>query len=343
VNVLVIKQTSLGDVLHATGHVRAIREQFPDCHLTLLTADTSAAIFRHNPCVDEIIEFERYRIKARWWRHPMWTARHVADTLQAVRGRRYDLAIDLQGRWKSVLFLYGARAGKRFVKGRWPFLNGYRNRELHALDEMDRVLELSGVRAADTHMEFFTSAVADQAARAKLTDAGLGARCYVVISPFTRWPSKDWSLDGYADVARGLPGDVAAVITGAACDRTRVERFLSNYDLRGAINLCGALDLEQFAACVRGARAVISGDSFAMHTSVACGTPVVALFGPTAESRVGPRGRSAVTLRADVGCRVCYRRDCAKRCIDAIGADRVLDALEHLAGIVPQACDQLVQ
>lgn len=335
-NILVIKQTSLGDVLHATGHVRAIKKQFPECHLTLLTADTSAAIFAGNPHVDEIILFQRYRIKRDWWRHPLWTLAHFRDTLRRVRARRYDLAIDLQGRWKSVLFLYAARTRRRFVKGRWPLLDGFRDRHLHALVEMDRLLERAGIRADDTSMEVHTSADAREAVQATLRDHGWRGEPYLLVSPFTRWPSKNWSVSRYRQFLAELPAGLPVVISGAAADRPQAEHLVDDTGGSRVINLCGTLELEQFAALVEQAAAAISGDSFAMHLAVACETPVVALFGPTAESRVGPKGERCICLRADAGCDVCYRRDCRRRCIDAIEPGEVIRALESL-GVVEMA------
>lgn len=329
-NILVIKQTSLGDVLHASGHLRAIKRQYPAAHLTVLTADTSAAIYRDNPNVDEIIEFQRYRVKANWWRTPLWTIAHLREVMGLVRARHYQLAIDLQGRWKSVMFLYAAHAERRFVKGRWPFLRGFRDRDLHALREMDRVLELAGIEPGDTSMAFHVDQAAAARAERRLRASGWNGKPYLVVSPFTRWPSKNWSLSRYAALVRSLGSRLNVVVTGAAGDRERVARFVAEESLDEVINLCGDLSLEEFAAVTGGAAGVVSGDSFAMHLAAACKTPVVALFGPTAESRVAPDGENAAILRADNGCAVCYRRDCPRRCIDAIGEDEVIDALLRL-------------
>ena len=328
--ILVIKQTSLGDVLHATGHVRTIKERYPEAHLTLLTADTSLEIFQRNPYVDEFISFQRYRIKSDWWKHPLWSIHHFKATFKAVRERHYDLALDLQGRWKSVIFLYAARATRRFVKGRWPFLRGFRNKQLHALTEMDRVLQLADIPVKDSHMEFFTSEDATQRGRRIIENAGWNGKDYIVVSPFTRWPSKNWHVEGYAELVKQLASDFQVVVTGAGSDRHHADAFVQCYDLERVTNACGLLDLEEFAAVVRNARAVVSGDSFAMHLAVACDTPVVALFGPTAESRVGPKGSKSISLRADVGCEKCYRRDCTRRCIDDISVDDVLHAIKTL-------------
>ncbi len=320
-------------MLHSTGHVRAIKQQFPDSNLTLLTADTSIDIFQHNPWVDEIISFQRYRVKDSWWRHPVWTYRHFRETIKRVRKREYDLAIDLQGRWKSVLFLYCVRAKSRYVKGNWPLLKGYRDKHLHALREMDRVLEIAGIRAEDTHMEFAIRPSAPESMQQKLRECDWNGEACVVISPFTRWPSKNWALSHYAELILQLPRDVATVITGAASDRQRVDTFLKKHQLNGVINLCGVVDLQEFAALVENAVVLVSGDSFAMHLAVACNTPVIALFGPTSESRVGPGSEDAVILRAGVNCERCYRRDCRRRCIDDIAVSSVLDQIKRFLSV----------
>ena len=138
-NILVIKTTSLGDVLHSTPHLRAIREQYPAAHITLLTATASAGIYRHNPVVDRMVLFDHARFKQLGLRSPVAALRLIRDTMAKVNDRDYALAFDLQGLLRTVIFLYGARAGRKFVKGRWPGLGGFRDKQLHAIDEMTQV------------------------------------------------------------------------------------------------------------------------------------------------------------------------------------------------------------
>ena len=213
-NILLIKQTSLGDVLHASGHIRRVREYYPDAHLTLLTSVGAADLFHYNPHIDELISFDRYWIKYQWFRHPIVCLRHGLETLAKVRQRNYDLAIDLQGRWKTVLFLWGARARRRVVKGRWWFATRFHQPELHALRELDGVLEVAGFPRADSQMEIHLSEkevafVNDQLARAGITNKRL-----VVLSPVSRWPTKDWALQRYRELCDALPADCAVVVTG---------------------------------------------------------------------------------------------------------------------------------
>ena len=142
-NILLIKQTSLGDVVHATAPIRSVRMAHPDAVITVLTSTTASDILRNNPDVDHLLTFDRYRVKSHWWRRPLWTIGHFMSTLSAVREQRFDLALDLQGSWKTVIFLWASRADRRFVKGRWWFARRFHQPMAHAVDELWCRLSLS--------------------------------------------------------------------------------------------------------------------------------------------------------------------------------------------------------
>lgn len=320
--ILVIKQTSLGDVLHSTGHVRALKRFWPETELTLLTATGSLDIYRHSPHVDHIITVDRYRVKHRWYREPLWAWRHMREVMKQVRAQEFDLAFDLQGLAKSVLFLYGARARRKFVKGRWPGLTGFRDKSLHAITEMDRVLSLAGIDDVDTAMEFATSADAVARIDELLPALGDNQQPLLILSPFSRWRSKDWPLERYVEVARTLGRSWRTVFTGAPDRAAQIQSAIADVD--GAVNLAGKLNLVEFAELVRRAELMLTGDSFPMHVASAVDTPVMALFGPTDESRVGPVGRNAEVIRAP-GCRRCDRADCARQCLQQIEVQTVLN------------------
>ncbi|MGI9310838.1 MAG: glycosyltransferase family 9 protein [bacterium] len=336
-NILVIKQTSLGDVLHSTGHVRTIKENFPHARLTVLTASDSADIYRANPWVDALILFEHDRLK-RIRRRPLRAARHIAEVIRQVRAQRFDLAFDLQGLARSVVFLYAARAARKYVKGRWLGLGRFRNRALHAIAEMDGVLARAGLTVTDTSMELFTF----DAERAHI-DAVL-ARCnpdgkpLLLFSPISRWRSKDWPLSRYVEVAAHLGDGVAVAFTGAAAARARIDEALSRWsshhaDVAAPINLAGTLSLAQFAELAARAELLLGGDSFPMHAACAQHTPVIALFAPTDEAKTGPAGGGHEVIRAP-GCARCDRPDCPRQCLAkldaAVVAQRVRAKLEQL-------------
>ena len=330
--ILLIKQTSLGDVLHSTAQVRAIRERLPDCHLTILTSTTAKDIYRHNPHVDRIILFDRYQVKQSWWRRPSWVVRHIVETLREVRREPYDLALDLQGRWKSVIFLWGARASKRFVKGRWWFAHRFHDPQLHALEEMNGVLELAGLGEGGQQTELFTSAAEKKSVKQKMSQHGLEGRRWILCCPISRWPTKDWPLENYEELARRLPDDVMLVFAGSAKNCEAIRLALVSLPVSRMANLAGDLTLAEFAELVNQATAVVTGDSFPLHVAAANGRPTVALFGPTDETRVGPIGDSTVIIRAEsANCSRCYRRTyCPKACIRKIRPDQIHQALQRV-------------
>ena len=326
-NILVIKHTSLGDVLHSTGHVRAIKKQFPQSRLVLMTATTSADIYRHHPDVDELILFDRYRVKREWLSHPGWCWRHIRETVKQVRSEQFDLAFDLQGLARTVLFLYFARAGQKFVKGRWPGIRGFRNKSLHAIREMDGVLALAGITDQNTEMEIATSGTEEARVDALLEEMNPQMRPLVLLSPFSRWPSKDWPLGHFAEAAERLSQRAQVVFTGAADRQDEIEALVSQSRAKNVISLAGKLNLLEFAALVKRACVMLTGDSFPMHIASACDTDVVALFGPTDENKVGPMRESAVVIRAP-DCQQCDRRNCQRNCLSRILVEQAVTAVQ---------------
>lgn len=330
-NILLIKQTSLGDVLHATGHIRRVREYYPDAHLTLLTSVSAADLFHYNPHIDELISFDRYWIKYQWFRHPIACLRHVLETMTKVRQRNYDLAIDLQGRWKTVLFLWGARAKRRVVKGRWWFATRFHQPELHALRELDGVLEVAGLPSADSQMEIHLSAKEVKFVNNQLARAGITNKRLVVFSPLSRWPTKDWALQRYRELCDALPADCAVVVTGTEDERSVMSTHLTGLAAPQVVNLAGQLSLLELAELMGRAAAVVCGDSFPMHVAVACNVPVVALFAPTDERRVGPLSSDSIVIRPEQGCDRCYRRrHCSNQCMARIEVSKVAAVVKQV-------------
>jgi heptosyltransferase-1 len=119
-------------------------------------------------------------------------------------------------------------------------------------------------------------------------------------------------------------------VSGALQDRSLAEMILERMRYP-ALNLAGRTDLGTLIALMAGAAVVISTDSGPMHLAAALGTPVVALFGPTAPWRTGPYGKGHKVLRAAVSCSPCFLRRChTRRCMRQIGPEQVLEAVREV-------------
>ena len=332
-NILVIKTTSLGDVLHATPHLRAIKKRYPDAHLTVLTARSSAEIYAHNPAVDRLLLFDHARFKKTGLRSPHALISLFRETLAEINDREYALAFDLQGLLRSVVFLYGAHATHKYVKGRWPGLGGFRDKKLHAIDEMTQVLAEADIPVDDTRMEFICGPDVANTLRVKLQaydqndlSAPSKRRGFVVISPFTRWASKNWPLDRYIQIASILSKNYVVLMTGTKADQEAITACLFALNApTSVINLAGQLSLAELAELMSQAELVISGDSFPMHLATAVFAPLVTLFGPTDERKTGPRSDNSIVLRP-AECNRCDKPDCARTCLTQIPVSQLASA-----------------
>jgi ADP-heptose:LPS heptosyltransferase len=333
-NILVIKLTSLGDVLHATGHIRTLKETFPNCSITVVTADSSYDIFKFNQHVDKVLLFEKDKVKRDWLRHPRWTWSHILSLIQGVRNVQYDLAFDLQGRFKSVIFLYTAKAKQKFVKGRWPFLQFFKKPEIHAIEEMDQVLRMAGIPVTNSDMEIFTSSHEEQVIQALLRRINPEKKRIMVVSPFTRWTTKNWGVEKFKVLLDKFPLDVLMVFTGVRDKKKDIEQLMGEIRYPSMVSLAGELTLLEFAELMKYVQLLVTGDSFAMHLASAFHTPLIALFGPTDEKRIGPVGKHSTVLRSAQLCQRCYRRDyCEKNCISFIEPETVLTEIRSRLGV----------
>ena len=344
-NILVIKETSLGDVLHATGHLRTIKENFPQSKLTVLTAQSSSELLQYNPHVDTLLLFEKDRVKREWFRHLWWCVGHILSLIRLIRTTHFHLAFDLQGGLKSVIFLYGARADRKFVKGRWWFLQQFCQPQLHAIEEMSGVLEMAGLHVRKADMEIRTSSHEVTVIERLVRRINPDKKKMVLVSPFTRWPTKNWGVENFRSMLEQLPNDqdMVVLLTGMKRDEGAMDQLLTNLPSSRRVNLAGQLTLLELAELMKRVHLVVTGDSFPMHLASALHRPVVALFGPTDERLNGPLNSRSVILRSSRECRRCYqRRRCQWDCLKSLDVGLVLREMNRALDHVVEIKDEIV-
>jgi ADP-heptose:LPS heptosyltransferase len=291
--VLVVKLSSMGDIVHVTPCLRALRRAFPTAGIAMAVERRFAPLVRHSPHLDEVIEDPGEGGMAAWlepWRH-----------LTGRRRPRFDLAIDFQGTHRSAAWVYASwarvRAGRRRGVGRewrpgWHRVISPASGR-HAVRVCADVAASVGVPVVELDPELSVPTGAEERLDARLAAAGLPASGFVLVNPFTRWPSKSWPIDRY----RALLIRLAAVV------RTPIVLHAGPGEEPGLQALAGivaprgrpaaiipAPHLDEALALFRRARLMVTGDTGPMHCAAALGTPVVALFGPTWPECTGPWG-----------------------------------------------------
>lgn len=313
--ILIIKPSSLGDVVHALPTVNLIRRKYPQAHISWLVNDTLASLLQHSPILDEIIPFERRRFGS------LRQLPQFGNFLATLQHRHFDIAIDLQGLLRSGIISWSTRAPRRIGlsdarEGARFFYNEIAKvPRAHAVDRYLLAARHLGCDSAPVEFPLGVSTLA--------TSEGL-----IAVNPSARWATKLWGHDRFAELIRRLPAE-RVVLTGSTDERGQIDKIA-----QGRRNLAGETDLFQLAELYRRCQVVITNDSGPMHLAAAVGTPVVAIFGPTDPSLTGPYGNQHVVLRAGIPCSPCFKGHCTNRvrmeCMKLITVEQVLKAAEVL-------------
>lgn len=349
--ILIIKPSSLGDIVHGLPVLAALRRKFPTAHISWLAGRAFAPLLEGLPLLNEVIVFDRAHF-GRMWHSPrsfidFW--RFVAD----VRRRRFDWVIDLQGLFRSGFVAAASGAGMRagFADSR-EFAGLFYSRRVRCGPEaehaVDRNLALARALGLPVDSPAFPLGIrADEltAARAKLARAAGGAlESFTAVLPGARWPSKQWPAEHVAEAldlmhARGAP---VGVLLGAPDERELAEAIRARCRDARPVSLVGETTLRELTALLSLAERVLCVDSGPMHVAAALGRPLTAVFGPTNPRRTGPYSAGARVVQLQLPCVPCYRRTCPLKhhnCLQTLGAELVVapalpEAVHSKAGIV---------
>ncbi|KAA0221475.1 MAG: glycosyltransferase family 9 protein [Planctomycetota bacterium] len=345
--ILLIKPSSLGDVVHALPVLSGLRGRYPAARIDWLVAPAFAPLLVGNPALTEVVLFDRSRF-GRVGRS-LAVTREFARFLGDLRARRYDLVVDLQGLFRSAAIARATgaavRVGFRGAREGAPFFYTHRVAtplpDEHAVDKNLRVLASLSARSEPVE---FCLALTDsdrRTARQLLQEgeagAELGERPWVAVVPGARWETKEWSESGFAAVIDVLTErGVVCVLIGAAAERERCARIAASCR-KSPLNLAGRTDVRLMSAVIEQADVVLCQDSAPMHIAVALNRPLVCLMGPTSPARTGPYRRSEDILRLDLDCSPCFLRrlrQCphAHRCMKDLSFDRVVEAVIERLG-----------
>jgi len=268
------------------------------------------------------------------------------ETLRAVRARRYDVALDFQGLWKSAAWarLSGARrvvgfAGAWRREGASALLLGERvelpREAVHVIDKNLALLRPLGIDALGLR-EFPLPEAPASAEKVEQSLAALGLGPFAILNPGGGWTSKLWPAEGFGAVARGLrERGLAALVTWGPGEDALADRVVAASD--GAAVRSFPTSLLDYVALARRARLALAADTGTLHLACAVGTPVVALFGPTDPLRNGPHSPRDEVVRRVPPCAPCHRRVCPRHdgIMATIPAAEVLQAVDRRLAAAP--------
>ena len=331
--ILIIKPSSLGDIVHALPAAAALRRLYPVAALTWLVKPEWSEILEGNPGIDEIVILPT-------------SARRWLQTVRLLRAKRFDLVVDLQGLLRSGLlaWLTGARIRVGYAaarEGSWVFYTHrvplpvakapWRLLDLHAVDRNLAVVASLGSEVRNPQFSIASFPSDQLATEAWLREAGVQPGDQLVaIAPVDRRGVRSWPLERFvaAASALGRMHGVRIVLVGASADDMMSARFRAAVGDK-LVDLLGKTRVRQLGALLRRVNLLIANDSAPIHIAAAVGTPVLALFGPTNHVRARPYGEGHVVLRTGISCSPCEKLTCANpnqyECLTAISVTDVVE------------------
>ena len=357
--ILIIKLSSIGDVVHTLPAAALLRRALPDARIAWVVERGAGAILEGSPVIDELITLD-----TRAWRKDFLSASTARDArvgLSRLRqspelngAGRADLAIDFQGLIKSGVIAFASRATRRL---------GFQTSDLREpaskLFLTEQAPTSTFKHVIDKNLSLARAAIATSVT-ARTFDDGLSNEAYefpiavspdderyvreiieiqegpfAIINPGGGWPTKLWPSEHYAKLVDWLWGDCAlkSLVTYGPGEEALAHRVVSS--ARSGAARTVESTLKQFVALARSAALFVGGDTGPLHLAAASATPIVGLYGPTSPERNGPFDPRDVAVGRELWCRAaCHRRSCWHwECMDIPVSDvrrAVLNRLESL-------------
>ncbi|WP_028319157.1 glycosyltransferase family 9 protein [Desulfobulbus elongatus] len=349
--ILLIKQSSLGDVIHALPVAHALKRCAPSCRIGWVVEAAFASLVARDPAVDEVYPIhvpstsDPDATRGAYFRACTATIGVLARLRAAFRQAPYDWVLDLHASFRSGLFALMNPGGVRVGFGDARELNTlFQHRLLtvasgpmHAVDKNLLFCSFFGCSAREEDLYLVTDRNDEDQAEAFLRASGIGPeQRFVYVNPAARWQSKFWIASRWSALCDLLESaGVRTVFGGSPGDRAHIETIVTDMRHEPAV-AAGRLSLMASAALMKKAAAYVGVDTGPMHMAAMAGTPVVALFGPTHPERVGPYGMHNAVIQAEgLDCLCCRKRVCAQqRCMEGITVERVYDRVMTLIGEV---------
>jgi len=349
--VLVVKLDHLGDVVTATPVFRSVRRALPEAPIHVMVGPWAKELLAGNPYIDKVLTYDAgtfHRAVS-----PRADGRHPFRVMREAAAERYTHIIDLRGDGWTLLLPFLSGAIQRLDRGTARLSHWIRTRTL-ALSAQGKT-GLRGAHVAPLHevetnlaiarpligpsadgeacVEIFTSESDRAVLASKLAGLGIQQDALVVsIHPGASWRPKAWYPERFAEVARQLIEKHSAEVffVGGREDGDIAERLRALVPGPHAHFALGS-SLGETAALMHRSRLFVGNDGGPAHIAAACGTPVVALFGPADPQRFRPWSKAAIALHKPVHCFPCRQTVCVHPdlpCVNLISVDEVMERAE---------------
>ncbi|MFS8038246.1 lipopolysaccharide heptosyltransferase I [Xanthobacter sp. AM11] len=342
--VLLVKLSSLGDVVHTFPALTDALAAVPGLELHWAVEEAFAPVARLHPAVTRVIEVPLRRLL----RRPVCALRsgEAGRVRAALAATRYDCIIDAQGLLKSAavaLLAHGPRHGFDRASAREGLAAATYGRRHHVPETEHMAVRIRKLMAG----------ALGYGIEGRPADSGLraapeaGRKPYLVLLHGTTWPTKTWTLAGWRGLAEaaGAAGLEVALFAHGAAEQARAAAIATGF---AHVRLLPPQTLESLAPVIAGAAGVVSVDTGLGHLAAAYGVPTLGLYGPTDPVLTGLFGPHALEMKATRPCAPCEKAACriapevreGPPCLADLAPGAVFAALARLRGAAAPAMDK---
>lgn len=333
--ILILKPSSLGDVVQALPVLRLLKLRFPQAEIYWWLEGGLTSLLEGDPDLAGIIRFERAR-----WKSPRHWGEAFAS-LRELRAHRFDWIIDLQSLLRSGAAAWLANGG--FTVGLDDAREGARGfydlivpRASYATHAVDWYLAVLRALEVPVHGNFQWLPRRDSIAAVVEEKWQPEATRWIALQPGARWDNKRWPAESFAEFVRrctrAFP-DVRFAIIGGAADRELGHEIAQAAPER-CLDLTGRTSLAEMVEWLRRCEVLVTNDTGPMHVAAALGRPVVALLGPTDPRRTGPYGQLQNVIQLPLPCVPCMKPTChyekPLECLRGIAPELIFARVEKL-------------
>lgn len=322
--ILIIRLTSLGDVIFTVPLACSLKNSDSKTKIGWVVSEKGLDVVKNNPCVDYC-----HFVPLNEWRKRPFSIKTLLEffkIIKEIRSEKYDIALDCQQMFKSLLlFLFcGAKrritfsdarelsvfAGNEFVNPKADF----RDFNYHIVERNLDFARHLGLEPEKIEFKMPETSKETKSKIDELTSNLDKSKPIVVISPATTWDNKHWAEKNWAELAKAIHNSCNLVFTGTSADVGLIDNILSKTEETiNYTNLVGKTNVEELRELFSRSRIVISPDSGSAHLAWASGNPaVVAIFTCTPPHRFGPYGDESTyfSISSDLDCQPCFKKKC---------------------------------
>ena len=329
---LIIRLSSLGDIIHTLPAFAALRKNFPQSEISWLVEEKGKEILDFVPGLDRIIVMSlkgQPVTSKNFW---METRRVLGD----IRGKD-RIVLDFQGLIKSGLFAYLSRAKKRIgfhkknlrERGASVFYTEQLepvDESMHVVNKNLRLLTKIGIEEDSLDFPLEVPERLVHSVLEKIRAQGYAeSKRLLLLNVGAAWVTKRWFAKNWIELIRGLKENRKDLYLLLLWGNELEKKIAEDIRDDAQVEMAPALSLKEVLALIKSADLVVTGDTFALQAVCALGRPVVGLFGPTNPERNGPFDPKNGVVFHKLECSYCYKRTCTSlECLEKITPEEVL-------------------